>query len=125
MNPKLLHKKFAQKARAKRKMRIRRKLSGTTEKPRLTVFKSARHIYAQVIDDISGRTLVSASTLEKDYVRPEGKGKVTDAKAVGARLAQKAKAAGIAKVVFDRNGFLYHGRIKALADGAREAGLKL
>lgn len=110
--------------RLKRKQRIRRKLSGTAARPRLSIFRSARHIYGQIIDDTQGRTLVAASTLS-----PELKGqlgglkKVDAAKAVGRLLAEKAKQAGIVAVVFDRNGFLYHGRVKALADSAREHGL--
>lgn len=109
-------------ARSKRKMRIRKKVSGTTERPRLSVFRSAKHIYAQVIDDSSGSTLVAVSTLTKD-VGSDDKIKVDLAKAVGAAVATACKDKGIARVVFDRNGYLYHGRIKALADAAREAGL--
>lgn len=112
-------------ARLKRKIRIRKKIQGTAERPRLCVFRSAKHIYAQVIDDRAGRTLVSASTVEKDIrdgEKPECK--VDAAKSVGTKLAEKALAAGIKEVVFDRNGFIYHGRVKAVADGAREAGLE-
>lgn len=108
-------------ARARRKVSIRKKVSGTPERPRLSIFRSARHIYAQVVDDTVGRTLVAASTLN---IEVEGyKGNKTAAKAVGVAIAQRAKAAGIEKVVFDRNGFKYHGRLKALADAAREGGL--
>ncbi len=110
--------------RLKRKQRIRRKLSGTAARPRLSVFRSARHIYGQIIDDTTGRTLVAACTLSpeiKDQLT--GLKKVEAAKLVGRLLAQKAKQAGIETVVFDRNGFLYHGRVKALADSAREHGL--
>ncbi len=110
--------------RLKRKGRIRRKLSGTAARPRLTVFRSARHIYGQIIDDTAGRTLVAACTLSpelKDQLA--GLKKTEAAKAVGRLLAEKARLAGIETVVFDRNGFLYHGRVKALADSARENGL--
>jgi large subunit ribosomal protein L18 len=112
-------------ARAKRKTRVRRKVLGTTERPRLSVFRSARHIYAQVINDESGLTLIAASTLSpalKDKIR--GVKKSEAAKLVGMFLGQKAKDKGITRVVFDRNGFLYHGRVRALSEGAREAGLE-
>ena len=92
-------------------------------RPRLTVFRSAKHMYAQVIDDLSGRTLAAASTMEKDAKGNYG-GNVTAAGQVGKRLAERAVAAGVGTVVFDRNGFKYHGRVKGLADGAREGGLK-
>jgi large subunit ribosomal protein L18 len=112
-------------ARVRRKQRIRKKVSGTTERPRLTVFRSASHMYAQIIDDSSGATLVSASTLSSELKSIEGhKGNIDAAKAVGRLLAERALAQSINKVVFDRNGFLYHGRIQALADAAREAGLE-
>ena len=107
--------------RAKRKLRIRKKISGTAERPRLTVFRSGNHIYAQVIDDVTGTTLASASDLQKT-VAAEGT-KTDRAKSVGAAVAAACKAKGIEKVVFDRNGFIYHGRVKALAEAAREAGL--
>jgi large subunit ribosomal protein L18 len=111
-------------AREKRKKRIRKNVQGTTERPRLCVFRSQKHIYAQVIDDIQGITLASASTLSPDYKELESlEGKVAAAKQVGMLVAQKAQAEGISKVVFDRNGYIYHGRVQALADGAREAGL--
>lgn len=110
--------------RLKRKERIRRKLSGTTERPRLTVYKSLKHIYAQVVDDTSGKTLAFASSLSKELKGQDDGDKKADAKRVGTLVAQKAKAANIEQVVFDRNGFPYHGRIAAVADGAREAGLK-
>jgi len=109
--------------RERRKLRIRRKISGTPERPRLTVFRSAKHIYAQVIDDVAGTTLAHASTLTKDVRGADGT-KTDDAKLVGQFLAKALIAKGVEKVVFDRNGYLYHGRIKALADAAREAGLK-
>ena len=110
--------------RAKRKKRVRKKVNGNTERPRLSVFRSANHIYAQVIDDTSGTTLATASTLSKD-VRGDldGKNKSDAAKAVGQAIAKACKDAGIEKVVFDRNGYFYHGRVKSLADAAREAGL--
>ena len=104
--------------RIKIKFRIRKKVNGTAERPRLSVFRSNKQIYAQVINDIEGKTLASASSLGLEKLA-----KVEQAKKVGALLAEKAKAAGVDKVVFDRNGYLYHGRIQALADGAREGGL--
>jgi large subunit ribosomal protein L18 len=110
--------------RARRKRRIRKKVNGTPERPRLSVFRSAKHIYAQVVDDVDGKTLASASTVAKDLRGGLGEGnKSAAAKKVGALLAEQCKSKGITKVVFDRNGYLYHGRIKALADAAREAGL--
>jgi large subunit ribosomal protein L18 len=109
-------------ARGRIRERIRRKVSGTAERPRLAVYRSLKSIYAQVIDDANGRTIVSASSLEKDA---GAKGaNAAAAKAVGALIAKKAKDNGITKVVFDRGGYLYHGNIKALADAAREAGLE-
>lgn len=108
--------------RAKRKKRIRKKVNGTAERPRLSVFRSTKHIYAQVVDDLSGATLAAASTLRKD-LKGEKRTKVEDARVVGRAIAAACKEKGIEKVVFDRNGFLYHGRVKALADAAREAGL--
>jgi large subunit ribosomal protein L18 len=110
--------------RIKRKNRIRRKLSGTAERPRLTVYKSLKHIYVQVVDDASGKTLAFASSLSKELkARAEGD-KKSDAKRVGALIAQKCKAAKVEAVVFDRNGFPYHGRIAAVAEAAREGGLR-
>lgn len=111
-------------ARLKRQVRVRKKIRGTTVRPRLNVFKSARHIYAQLIDDITGNTLVSASTL-LDEVNSGLKytGNIEAARKVGAAVAKLALAKEITAVVFDRNGFLYHGRIKALAESARENGL--
>ncbi len=108
--------------RERRKKRIRKKVDGTTERPRLSVFRSARHIYAQVIDDSRGATLAAASTLTGDLKGAEGD-KTERAKAVGAAIAKACTEKGIEKVVFDRNGYIYHGRIRALADAAREAGL--
>jgi large subunit ribosomal protein L18 len=111
-------------ARLKRKMRVRKKINGSSERPRLCVFRSSKHIYAQIIDDTKGATLVAACTLATEYKQMEAaKGKLGNAQRVGALLAQRAKAKGISKVVFDRNGYIYHGRIRALADAAREAGL--
>jgi len=101
--------------------RIREKLSGTAERPRLNVYRSLNHIYAQVIDDQKGETIVSASTLA---AKSKSGGNVASAREIGKAIAEKAKEKGIKKVVFDRGGFLYHGRIKALADAAREAGLE-
>ena len=112
-------------ARERRHLRVRRKISGTGGVPRLSVFRSLKHIYAQIIDDTVGQTLVSASTLDPE-VRDEleGLNKTDQAKIVGKRLAEKALSNGVTKVVFDRGGYLYHGRVKALADASREAGLK-
>jgi large subunit ribosomal protein L18 len=111
--------------RSRRKQRVRKKVQGTAERPRLTVYRSLRHIYAQVINDNTGQTLAAASTLSKEL---RGKVKTTGnteaAKAVGEFLAQAALDRGIKKVVFDRNGFLYHGRIKTLAEAARQKGLE-
>ena len=108
----------SKKSRIKRRKRIRAKISGTAACPRLSVFRSAKHIYAQIIDDEAGKTLCSASTMEKSFG-----GNAEAAKKVGLALAEKAKAAGISDVVFDRSGYVYHGRVAALADGAREGGL--
>ena len=110
--------------RLKRKNRIRKKLSGTTERPRLTVYKSLKHIYAQVVDDATGRTVAYASSLSKELKGQDEGDKKADAKRVGKLIADKCKAANVEAVVFDRNGFPYHGRIAAVADAAREAGLK-
>jgi large subunit ribosomal protein L18 len=109
-------------ARKRRHFRVRKKVRGTAARPRLSVFRSNKHIYAQVIDDVSGRTLASASTSEKGL---SGSGATVDAaKAVGQRLGERANAAGITTAVFDRGGFKYHGRVAAVADGARDAGLE-
>ena len=112
-------------SRFKRKKSIRKRISGTAERPRLSVFRSSKHIYAQLVDDIKGDTLISASSVEKT-VRdlPKFDSKVAMAEHIGKVLAERAKEKGIETVVFDRNGFLYHGRVKALSSGAREAGLK-
>lgn len=104
--------------------RIRNKMSGTAERPRLNVYRSLNHIYTQLIDDASGTTLASASTVAKKGTDAPAGGNIEAAKTVGRQIAERAQAAGIKKVVFDRGGYLYHGRIKALADAAREAGLE-
>jgi large subunit ribosomal protein L18 len=111
-------------ARLKRQIRVRKKIKGTTERPRLNVFRSSRHIHAQIIDDVNGITLVSASSISPDVKSDLAySGNVDAAKKVGAAIARKAIEKNITTVVFDRNGFLYHGRIKALAESARESGL--
>jgi large subunit ribosomal protein L18 len=110
-------------ARLRRHRRVRGKISGTGSCPRLDVFRSSKHIYAQLIDDVTGTTLVSASSLDKDF---EGfGGNIEAAKKVGEAVAKKAADKGITKAVYDRGGFVYHGRVKALAEGAREGGLEL
>ena len=119
----MVKKPDSNKARLKRHMRVRAKISGTPERPRLSVFRSAKHIYAQIIDDEQGVTLVSASTMDKDF---NGFGGNVEAAAeIGKKIAAKALEKGITEVVFDRGGYVYHGRVKALAEGAREGGLKL
>lgn len=110
--------------RLKRKARIRRKMSGTVERPRLSVYKSLKHIYAQVVDDFQGRTVAFASSLSKELKGKDEGDKKADAKRVGQLIAEKCKAANVHAVVFDRNGFPYHGRIAAVAESARKAGLK-
>ena len=113
-------------ARMKRKVKVRKNLEGFADKPRLTVFKSARHVYAQLIDDQAQKTLAQASTLDKALRdATKGKKKTDAAKEIGKAVAARAKSKGITKVVFDRNGYRYHGRIAAVADGAREGGLEL
>jgi len=112
-------------ARLRRHHRVRNKISGTAERPRLSVFRSLSHIYAQVIDDTTGRTLVSASTLDAEVKgQLDGKPKTAEAEIVGRVLGARAKEKGIDTVVFDRGGYLYHGRVKALAEGARASGLR-
>jgi large subunit ribosomal protein L18 len=113
-------------ARLKRKSRIKKRIRGTTERPRLSIFRSAGHMYAQVIDDRSGKTLVDASSLSKEIRSrlPAGGGNSAGAGIVGEFIAKRALEKGIKKVVFDRNGFLYHGRVKALAESARQHGLE-
>ena len=113
-----------QEARLKRKKRIRKKIHGTSQRPRLSVFRSARHTYAQIIDDTAGRTLAAASTVDQQAKdTPKFKDKVEAANFVGKLVGERALDKGIRKVVFDRNGFLYHGRVKSLSEGARKAGL--
>jgi large subunit ribosomal protein L18 len=109
--------------RSRRKRGLRKRILGVPDRPRLAVFRSAKHIYAQVIDDLAGRTLASASTVEKEGKAEKG-GNCGAAKEVGKKIAERAAKAGVDQVVFDRAGFRYHGRVKALADGAREGGLK-
>ena len=110
--------------RERRKLRIRNKISGTTERPRLTVFRSNKQIYVQVVDDVSGATLASATSLKLEKAASdEGANKSKVAEQVGEAIAEACKAKGITQVVFDRNGYIYHGRVKALADGARKGGL--
>jgi len=109
--------------RTRIKMRIRKRISGTAEKPRMSVYRSNKGIYVQIIDDLTGVTLVSVSSRVKEIASQTGINKVEQAKLVGKFIAEKAKEKGISTVVFDRNGFLYHGRVKSLADAAREGGL--
>jgi len=111
-------------ARAKRVRRIRKKITGSSDQPRLRVFKSNKHIYAQIIDDSAGKTLVSMSTIDKKFEKADDD-KTGKAKKVGVLLAEAAKSAGVSKVIFDRGGYIYHGRVKALSEGARKGGLKL
>jgi large subunit ribosomal protein L18 len=111
-------------AKDRRHRRVRKKVRGTAARPRLSVFRSSKHIYAQVIDDVGGRTLAAASTMESE-LRTGATGTVDVAKAVGKLVGERAKAAGVAAVVFDRGGFRYHGRIAGVADGARESGLEV
>ncbi len=119
------NKRFHQSRREMRHRRLRKKMSGTQERPRLAVFRSNNHIYAQVIDDAAGHTLVAASTLDPDLKdQLPAAGKIDSATAVGTSIANKAKDAGVKRVVFDRGGYAYHGRVKALAEAAREVGLE-
>jgi large subunit ribosomal protein L18 len=112
-------------ARQRRHRRVRQRISGTAERPRLSVFRSLTHIYAQLIDDIAGRTLLACSTVDAEVRgQLDGKNKSADAAVVGGALAARAKELGISSVVFDRGGYLYHGRVKALADAARAGGLQ-
>lgn len=118
----MFKKQARQEQRERRHLRVRKKVSGTTERPRLSVYRSEKNIYAQIIDDVKGITLVSASSLDKDF---EGLGSNKEAaKKVGELIAKKALDKGIKDVIFDRGGFIYHGRVKELAEGAREAGLQ-
>ncbi|HEY7864112.1 MAG TPA: 50S ribosomal protein L18 [Thermoanaerobaculia bacterium] len=111
-------------ARTRVRARVRRRVRGTTERPRLAVFKSGRHIYAQVIDDATGATLAHASTLDAGLKKQGAGANLAAAGKVGSLVAERAKAKGVAKVVFDRGGYIYHGRVKALADAARQGGLE-
>ena len=121
----MVSKKSRSEVRLKKHKRMRNRFSGTAERPRLSVFRSNNHMYAQIIDDTEGKTLASASTLSKDIKADlEKTGDVQAAQAVGKAIAAKAQEAGITEVVFDRGGFIYQGRVKALAEAAREAGLK-
>jgi len=122
----MIHKISKDEIRKRIHTRIRRKVRGTTERPRLAVFRSVAHIYAQLIDDAKGVTIVAASSSEKGSAELKATGgNVAAAKEIGKRVAERAKEKGITRVVFDRGGYLYHGRVKALADAAREAGLEL
>ena len=117
--------KTQQEKRERRKHSIRKKVSGTAERPRLSVFRSSKHIYAQVVNDVAHQTIATASTLDEQIIpQLAGLKKSDKAKKIGAAIAERLKAKGIDKVVFDRNGYIYHGRVMALADAAREAGLK-
>jgi len=118
----MVSKKDSNKARLHRHLRVRGKISGTAERPRLNVFRSNCHIYAQLIDDVQGVTLAAASSVEKDF--GANGGNKEGAKKVGTLIAERAAAKGITEVVFDRGGYVYHGRVQELADGAREGGLK-
>ena len=118
----MINKKNSNVARIKRHQRVRKNISGTAERPRLNVYRSLNHIYAQIIDDTKGITLVSASSMDKDFTGYGGN--IEGAKAVGNLVAKKALEKGIKAVVFDRGGYVYHGRVAALADGAREGGLE-
>jgi large subunit ribosomal protein L18 len=116
--------KVRRESRIRRHRRVRKTIHGTAERPRLAVFRSNKHLVLQVIDDVAGRTLAAASTVEAEVRAAGGTGNIDAAKRVGSLVADRAKAAGITKVVFDRGGFLYHGRVAAAADAAREGGLE-
>lgn len=118
----MLHKADKNKTRQKRHLRVRNRVFGTAERPRLNVFRSLKHVYAQIVDDTKGHTLVAASSVEKDFGGYGGN--IEAAKKVGAAVAKKALEKGITEVVFDRGGYIYHGRVAALAQAARDAGLK-
>lgn len=121
----MITKEDKNKARLKRHLRVRKKIQGTAERPRLNVFRSSKHIYAQLIDDVAGVTIVSASTVDKELSDSvKNGGSVEAARQVGELVAKRAKEKGHTSIVFDRGGYLYHGRIQALADAAREAGLE-
>jgi large subunit ribosomal protein L18 len=119
------HEKYVQRQRLRRRRHVRRRIRGTADRPRLTVFRSHKHLYCQVVDDDLGKTLVSASTRDKDAASLAFGGNIDAAKAIGKAVAEKALASGISKVCFDRGHYKYHGRVAALADAAREAGLGL
>ncbi|MFC9779097.1 50S ribosomal protein L18 [Paenibacillus chitinolyticus] len=112
------------KARLKRHLRVRKKIQGTTARPRLNIFRSEKHMYAQIIDDVNGVTVASASTQDKELKEVSNGGNVEAARKVGELVANRAKEKGVSEVVFDRGGYLYHGRVQALAEAAREAGLE-
>ncbi|MBK7404487.1 MAG: 50S ribosomal protein L18 [Phycisphaerales bacterium] len=116
--------KVKQVRRTRRRAGIRKRVIGTPERPRLCVYKSLNHVYAQIVDDLAGRTITSASTRDKAFGASSGTGNTAAAEAIGSLIAQKAKAAGISSVAFDRGGFRFHGRVKALADAARKGGLE-
>lgn len=121
----MLNKVRKNERRKKRHLRMRNKVQGTPDRPRLNVYKSAKHMYAQIIDDMAGKTIISASTLDKELQKNlESTGNKEAAREVGKKVAELAKEKGIETVVFDRGGYIYHGRVKELAEGAREAGLK-
>lgn len=120
----MIKKQDRSQTRRQRHMRIRKRLEGTQERPRLCVFRSNKHIYAQIIDDIAGTTIVAASTLDGDLKKVDKSWDCEAAKSVGALIAKRAKEKGIESVVFDRGGYIYHGRVAAVADAAREAGLE-
>ena len=119
----MFNKQSRTEARTRRHLRVRKKISGTAERPRLAVYRSEKNIYAQVIDDVEGNTIVSASTLDKDFSSEKGSNKEA-ARLIGEMVAKKAIEKGIKEVVFDRGGYVYHGRIQELAEGARAAGLE-
>ncbi|MNI64039.1 50S ribosomal protein L18 [compost metagenome] len=121
----MINKSDKNKARLKRHLRVRKKIEGTTARPRLNIFRSSKHMYAQIIDDTNGVTIVAASTQDKELKESVSNGgNVDSARKVGELIAKRAKEQGVDKVVFDRGGYLYHGRVQALADAAREAGLE-
>ncbi|MTI71180.1 MAG: 50S ribosomal protein L18 [Firmicutes bacterium] len=121
----MLNKVRKNERRKKRHLRMRNKVQGTPDRPRLNVYKSAKHMYAQIIDDMAGKTIISASTLDKELQKNlESTGNKEAAREVGKKVAELAKEKGIETVIFDRGGYIYHGRVKELAEGAREAGLK-
>jgi large subunit ribosomal protein L18 len=120
----VITKKDKNKARVKRHLRVRKKIEGTTERPRLNIFRSSKHMYAQIIDDVKGVTIAAASTLDNDLKEAGNGGSVNAARQVGELIAKRAKEKGVSGVVFDRGGYIYHGRVQALADAAREAGLE-